>query len=504
MQKSQKWRRSATAMAATGGVLVAAGMAGLVPSGAVASSHREAPLISGLPQYDNTDTYAFVSPDHPRSVTLVANWIPFEEPAGGPNFYSFATDARYNLKIDNNGDSKADITYRWKFRDHYRTKNTFLYNTGPVTSLHDKNLNFYQTYTLTRVGANGRTKVLAKHVKVAPSNVGKASMPNYAKLHRQAIKRFGPRDGFRAATFAGQADDSFFLDLRVFDLLYGGDLSEVGDDSLAGFNVNTIALQVGKWNLARHGHAKKNPIIGVWSTTDRRGVNGKYHQISRLGMPLVNEVVIPTKDKDRFNASKPSKDGQFLNYVNKPELPQLIEAVYGVNAPKQPRDDLISVFLTGVKGLNQPKHVTPSEQLRLNMSIKPARHPKRLGVLAGDTAGYPNGRRLADDVVDISLKVVEGALRGRDTSVFQDGVNRNDKGFKHRFPYVALPTSGSKPAPHPHSAGITPFTGGNGTGGSNGSPSGVPVLPISAILLGLAALAGAGVSVIRRPKVTAA
>jgi len=499
MHKSRRWRRSATAMAATGGVLVAAGMAGLVPSGAIASSHREAPLISGLPQYDNTDTYAFVSPDKPRSVTLVGNWIPFEEPAGGPNFYSFATDARYNFKIDNDGDAKADITYRWTFRNHYRSKNTFLYNTGPVTSLNDKNLNYYQTYKLVRV-ANGHSKVLADHIKVAPSYVGKASMPNYAKLHNQAIKRFGPKDGFRAATWAGQADDSFFADLRVFDLLYGGDLSEVGDDSLAGFGVNTIALQIGKWNLAKNGNSKKNPIIGMWSTTDRRGVNGKYHQISRLGMPLVNEVVIPTKDKDRFNASRPRNDGQFLNYVTKPELPQLIEAIYGVNAPAQPRNDLVSVFLTGVKGLNQPKNVTPSEQLRLNMSIPPTKDPSRLGVLAGDNAGYPNGRRLADDVIDISLKVVEGALLGKDTSAFQDAVSRNDKAFKKSFPYVALPVSGSDRSPHPNGAGITPFTGGDSTGGSNGNPSGVPVLPISAILLGLAALAGAGVTVIRRPK----
>jgi Domain of unknown function (DUF4331) len=499
MRSSTRWRKSAFALTATGGLLVTGGLAGLAPSGAVASSHREAPLISGEPQYDNTDVYAFVSPDKPSRVTLIANWIPFEEPAGGPNFYPFATDARYNIKIDNDGDAKPDITFRWTFKNHYRSGNTFLYNTGTVTGLNDKDLNFYQTYKLERVRGNGNVKVLAKNLKVAPSNVGTASMPNYAKLRNAAVKKVG-MPGAAPLSFAGQAEDPFFLDLRVFDLLYGGDLSEVGDDTLAGFGVNSVALQIGKWGLANKQDAKKHPIIGIWSTTSRRGVDGSYHQVSRLGNPLVNEVVIAAKDKDRFNASLPSGDGQFLNYVTHPELPKLIEAIYNIQAPATPRNDLVQVFLTGVPGLNKPPHVTPSEELRLNMSIPPTQNPDRLGVIGGDTAGYPNGRRLTDDVVDIALQVVEGELTGNPNNLGDD-VDTNDVAFSSTFPYLALPTSGSEEVPHP--SGITPLPGGDGND-PGGSGSGVPVTPIAAIVLGLIALAGAGVSVIRRPKLKTA
>ena len=498
MRSPKRWRKSVTALTATGGILVSAGLAGLAPSGAVASSHREAPLISGQPQYDNTDVYAFVSPDKPSRVTLIANWIPFEEPAGGPNFYPFATDARYDINIDNDGDAKPDITFRWTFENHRRSGNTFLYNTGPVTSLDDPDLNFYQTYKLTRVRGNGDVKVLADNVKVAPSFVGNASMPNYAALRNAAVTEVG-EPGAAPLSFAGQAEDPFFLDLRVVDLLYGGDLSDVGDDTLAGFNVNTVALQIGKWGLAKDQDAKKNPIIGIWSTTSRRGVDGSYHQVSRLGNPLVNEVVIAAKDKDRFNASAPSGDSQFLNYVTNPELPKLIQAIYGIPAPQVPRDDLVQVFLTGVPGLNKPAGVTPSEQLRLNMSIAPSQNPNRLGVIGGDNAGYPNGRRLADDVIDISLQVVEGELTGNPNDL-GDGVDANDVGFGSTFPYVALPTSGSNTTPH--ASGLAPVPGGNGDG--PGSGSGAPVVPIAAIALGLIALAGAGVTVIRRPKVTTA
>ncbi|MDQ3273637.1 MAG: DUF4331 domain-containing protein, partial [Actinomycetota bacterium] len=205
-----------------------------------ASSHREAPLIANDPKADNTDVYAFVSPDSPDTTTLIANWIPFEEPDGGPNFYPFADDAHYNIKIDNNGDAVEDITYRWTFdTQDLRGTDTFLYNNGPVTSLDDENLLFRQTYTLEEI-RGGKSEVLAEGVPVAPSNVGLASMPDYAALRSEAIT---PLDGGEQ-TFAGQADDSFFLDLRVFDLLYGGDLSEVGVDTLAGYNVNTIAFQV--------------------------------------------------------------------------------------------------------------------------------------------------------------------------------------------------------------------------------------------------------------------
>ncbi len=358
-------RQGAIALACTGGLLAAVGFAGLGPLAATASSHREAPLISGTPQYDGTDLYAFRSPEKTDTVTLVANWLPFEEPAGGPNFYSFATDARYDIKIDNNADAKPDVTFRWTFKDHYVTKDTFLAATGPVTSLKDKNLNYYQTYKLQRFYKN-KKKTLIKSRRVAPSDIGSASMPAYNKLRSQAVTRVGKN----MKSFAGQAEDPFFLDLRVFDLLYGGDLSEAGDDTLAGFNVQSVALQVPqKWVAKRH-NPTANPVIGVWTTTSKKNATGKrYSQVSRLGNPLVNEVVIPLKLKDAFNGLKPTGDAAALKYVTNPELPKLIEAVYGIKAPATPRNDLVSVFLTGVKGLNMPKgKITPSEQLRLNMS----------------------------------------------------------------------------------------------------------------------------------------
>lgn len=437
--------RGGLALAGAGGLLVAIGLAGLGPMTADASSHREAPLIAGQPQYDNTDVYAFRSPERQSTVTLIANWIPFEEPAGGPNFYSFAKDGRYNIKIDNNGDAKPDIIFRWTFQDHYVSKNTFLYANGPVTSLNDKNLNFYQTYKLVKITKSGTT-VLVRNKRVVPTNVGKASMPDYASLRNAGVTKAGPNQSYRS--FAGQAEDPFFLDLRVFDLLYGGNFSEAGNDTLAGFNVNSVALQVPINALARGNNPTRNPVVGVWSTTDRRSVNGSYRQVSRLGSPLVNEVVIPVKDKDRFNASSPTGDARFLPYVLHPELPQLIKAVYKLPAPAEPRTDLVSVFLTGVKGLNQPAKVTPSEQLRLNLTTPVTADPNRLGVIGGDNQGYPNGRRLTDDVIDISLQVVEGELTGSPNDL-GDGVNSNDKAFGTTFPYLGLPASGSDAKPHP-------------------------------------------------------
>ncbi len=438
-------RHGAIALACTGGLLTAVGFAGLGPLAATASSHREAPLISGTPQYDGTDLYAFRSPEKKDTVTLIANWLPFEEPAGGPNFYSFATDARYDIKIDNNADAKPDVIFRWTFKDHYVTGDTFLAATGPVTSLTDKNLNYYQTYKLQRF-YKSKKKTLIKSRRVAPSDIGAASMPAYNKLRSQAVTRVGKN----MKSFAGQAEDPFFLDLRVFDLLYGGDLSEAGDDTLAGFNVQSVALQVPqKWVAKRHNPGK-NPVIGVWTTTSKMNANGKrYTQVSRLGNPLVNEVVIPLKLKDAFNGLKPTGDAAALKYVTNPELPKLIEAVYGIKAPATPRKDLVSVFLTGVKGLNMPKgKITPSEQLRLNMSTPVTATPNRLGVIGGDTQGFPNGRRLGDDVIDIALQVVEGELVGSANDL-GDGVDNNDVAFDNTFPYLALPASGSDADPHP-------------------------------------------------------
>ncbi|MFD3837870.1 DUF4331 domain-containing protein [Streptomyces sp. NPDC058642] len=422
------------------GGLTAATVAALEPGAASASSHREAPLISGDPQYDNTDVYAFVSPDKPDTTTLIANWIPFEDPAGGPNFFTFAEDAQYDLHIDNNGDAQGDLLFRYTFKTHVKNDKTFLYNTGPVESLDDPDLNVTQTYDIELIKLKNQREVaktkVADDVPVAPSNVGKASMPDYNKLRKEAIHELPGG----STTFAGQADDPFFLDLRVFDLLYGGNLSEVGRDTLKGYNVNSVALQVPTDMITE---SKDQPIVGIWSTTQRKNAQGYFAQVSRLGMPLVNEVVNPIKDKDKFNASAPSEDGQFLQNVTNPELPKLIEAIYKIDAPDEPRNELVDVFLKGVEGLNQPPHVQAAEELRLNTSIKPTHDPKRLGVLDGDNAGFPNGRRLSDDVLDAALQVVEGELLGAKNDL-GDAVDKNDKKFGKSFPYLANPTAGSR------------------------------------------------------------
>jgi hypothetical protein len=459
--------RHRTLVTAAAASLVAGIFAGLAPTASLASSHREAPLTSAEPQIDNTDVYAFVSPDKRKTVSLISNWIPFESPAGGPNFYPWAENVNYDINVDNDGDAKPDITYRWTFTNH-GNENTFLYNNGRVTSLKDPNLTFYQTYDLKEYRGGGRVKTLVNNGIAVPSNVGKGSMPGYnSKLFDAGVYSTG--DG---QDWVGQADDPFFLDLRVFDLLYGGNLSEVGDDTLAGFNVNSMALQVPKKDLALSGETKQHPLIGVWSTASRRSMvitknngnqdfQGSPVQVSRLGNPLVNEVVIPRGQKDAFNGSKPKNDSQWLKYVaNDPELPEVMHAVYPSLGPvpdsnsKQKgvqRDDLVQVFLTGVPGLNQPAHVTPSEELRLNMEIPPCPQSScskysRLGVIGGDLAGFPNGRRLTDDVLDASLQVVYGELIGNPNDL-GDGVDHNDVPFLKTFPYVGYPHAGSDSNP---------------------------------------------------------
>ena len=355
-------------------------------------------------------------------------------------------------------------------------------------------------------------------------------MPNYAELRAQGISSIENGTG---KTFTGQADDSFFLDLRVFDLLYGGNLSEAGHDSLSGYNVNTIALQVPASELALNGNVTNNPVIGVRSTTNERGVqlkgggsvrqSGKYAQVSRLGNPLVNELVVPLKYKDAFNAISPATDhlvGPVVAKVTDPIVPKLIESIYGIKAPATPRNDLVEIFLTGIAknaptldGSKAPiqadlnsqvlnkdvvaSKFVPSEELRLNMSVPVAATPNRLGVIGGDFQGFPNGRRLTDDVVDIALQAVEGAAQ---TGVIVaplaagDGVNANDVAFGATFPYVALPNENSvnnvKGAPN---SGAALPVGGVKT---PASPIGV-IAPISG-LVGLALLAGSVVARQRR------
>ncbi len=449
---------AAAATAALGASL----FAGLGSTPGVASSHREAPLTAADPQIDQTDLYAFVSPDAPDSVTFVSSWIPFEEPAGGPNFYLWGEKTNYDIKIDNDGDARADLTFRWNFKTHYRNGSTFLYNTSQVTSLDDTDLNIYQTYDLTRIRAGGRERLLLNNAPVVPSYVGDASMPDYEDLYEEGTTSFG---GGNAYSWVGQSDDAFFLDLRVFDLLYGGDLSELGDDTLEGFNVNTMALQVPSSQLT-----DDDDVIGIWNTASRksmrvehgdgtRSFSGDIVQDARLGKPLVNEVVVPVALKDYFNASRPKNDAQYLSAVQDPELPHLLNAVYKTDVPdsddKAPgiqRADLIQVFLTGVPGLNQPEDVTPAEMLRLNTAIPPCSSEcSRLGVIDGDLAGFPNGRRLDDDVIDVSLRVVLGVLLPDHQALADtigDGVDVNDVAFEEGFPYVAMPHSGSNPDPH--------------------------------------------------------
>ena len=442
-------------------------LAGLGPIAGNASSHREAPLTAADPQIDNTDVYAFTSPDRPNTVTLVSNWIPLEEPAGGPNFYMWAEHTNYDIKIDNDGGASADVTYRWKFTTHYRNPDSFIYNNGPVTSLGDPNLLQYQTYDLYRITGAG-TKTLLNDAPVVPSNVGKASMPHYNALFDAGVKSFGASSN-PSYSWVGQADDPFFLDLRVFDLLYGANFSEVGDDTLAGFNVNAFAIQVPKNQIK----GSSSSIVAVWSTASRPNMRinnadgsltykGTDVQVSRLGSPLVNEVVVPVGSKDYFNASNPKNDAAFLPKVNDPELAHLITAVYPSAFPKVPdsdpgtpgiqRADLVQVFLTGIPGINKPAGVKPAEFLRLNLATPLCSSTcSTLGVLGGDLAGFPNGRRLTDDVVDIELRAVEGVLlpvHAPAADTLGDGVNKNDVPFLMEFPYLGYPTAGSDPSPH--------------------------------------------------------
>jgi hypothetical protein len=451
----------------------------LFPLAAAASSHREAPQISKDPTVDNTDVYVFRSPDATDTVTLIANFVPFAAAQSGPNFWSFDDDALYEIHIDNNGDAKEDITYQFRFRTDYRSKNTFLYNTGQVTTLNDTDLNVRQFYTVTRIdGARrgGTPTVVGSEMQVAPWNVGPRSTPNYeANLGAAAVGTMSTGEG---KVFAGPRDDPFFVDLgSVFDLLalrpiqslhlIPNPANAAGVDGLKGYNVQTIALQV---PIARV-LGSNSSIIGVWSTSSRSRVAvrsassrpvqslSSFVQVSRLGMPLVNEVVMPLAFKDIFNGSEPAGDfplfnanADFRNRVLDPEVAKLIPVLYpGVTVPPAPRNDLVSVFLTGLEGVNKPAGVVPSEQIRINLSTPVTAAPNRLGAIAGDAGGFPNGRRLTDDAVDVALRVVAGVLvPGFDkapNNALTDGVDANDRPFLTRFPYVATPHSGYESMP---------------------------------------------------------
>jgi hypothetical protein len=452
-------------------------VAGPRPTDGVASSHREAPVISEDPTADNTDVYAFVSPDRPDSVTIVANYIPLEEPAGGPNFAKFGDDVLYELNVDSDGDAAEDVTYQFRFRTHVRNPNTFLYNTGPITSLTDEDWNVRQTYSVTRVVDGKHAEVLGENLPTPPVNIGPRSTPNYAALAGAAVVDLP--GGIKA--FAGQRDDPFFVDLgSVFDLAGLRPFNpfhiiplaaEPGRDGVGGYNTHSIAIQVPIAQLATFDH----PTIGVYASASRQRVtivrgdgaregNGAWVQVSRLANPLVNEVVIPLGLKDRWNASDPSSDSQFVNEFTEPEVTMLENLLYPVldDAPETGRGDLVAVLLTGVPGLNFTGS-TQADLIRLNTSIAPTAPVgagNRLGALGGDLSGFPNGRRLEDDVTDIELRafacgyglvvgpIVEsfgfcgGNANRTPNNLLGDGVDANDKSFLPAFPYLATPFQG--------------------------------------------------------------
>jgi len=467
-----------------------------------ASSHREAPLIVADPLADNTDTYAFRSTENGRSgfVTLIANWIPFQEPSGGPHFYKFDDTVLYEIYVDNTGDGVEDVTYQFRFKTRFTNPDSILGMAAPnqavagtggieplITSLDDPDYNEPQTYSVTRIDRHtGRQGVaIASGLVTPPNNIGERTTPNYeTALGQPAV--YPLSNGGRV--FAGQRDEGFYIDVGgVFDTLKLKSIGATGGvDSTAGFNVSTIAIEVPIQELTRSGAVPSSPtasdaVIGVWSATSRQKISvlssdsfdagdedpltlGPFQQVSRLGSPLVNELVIPLKLKDKFNRSTPANDSQFAQFVTNPQLAQLLSAVFGITVPATPRNDLVAIFATGipVNAVTGPTFTTflsdgrPHEMLRLNVAIPPSSSPSRLGLLGGDVAGFPNGRRVFDDVVDISLRAVAGgtpftpATNIAPNNTLGDGVANNDVPFLTRFPYLGTPQSGNSTAGSPH------------------------------------------------------
>jgi hypothetical protein len=399
-------------------------------------------------------------------VTLIANYIPLQDPYGGPNYFTMDPNALYEIHVDNNGDAVEDVTFQWRFTTERRNPGTFLYNTGPVTTIDDPDLNVRQFYSLTRVDGPRRTgtpRLLSGRLPVPPPNIGPRSTPNYGAL-AGGVQQVPPT-GMRV--FAGQRDEGFYVDLGIFDLLGVG--SGTVEDSTAGFNVSTLAIQVPMGLLSRSGSRPSGPndpsaVIGVWATASRPAMatrsagqisySGDLVQVSRLGNPLVNEAVIDLARKDAFNALEPTGDAAALDRVTDPEVPKLLSLLFGVRTPPAPRQDLVTIFLTGIPGLNQPPSVRPSEMLRLNMGIPAVAVGSsgydRLGVLKGDVGGFPNGRRVGDDVLDIVIQAAAGAspltpaFDRSPNNALGDGVDGNDVPYLRGFPYLAIPRAGNR------------------------------------------------------------
>jgi Domain of unknown function (DUF4331) len=461
-------RRSKALGAASAAALVAGSLA---VSGVFGSSHREAPNILKDPTADNTDVYAYTAQDAPGSLTVVANWIPLADPAGGPNFFPLDEDARYYIKVDNTGDGYEDVAYRYDFETRFRNPNSFLYAVPPVNSINDRNLNLFQTYDVYKEEYNKDRKLVSNRrivddAPVVPDNVGPKTMPNFSQI--EAGGTVPLRGGGK--TFVGPADDAFFVDLgTIFDGInldkpgrpnIGLGNQGGGKDDVAGYNTKSFVLQVPESEVTRNGKQvaganAKNAVIGVWSTTERKRVSVHGHrasrewvQVSRLGNPLINEVVIPIGKKDKFNATSPANDAKnFGKFALNPEPARLLNALFNLGVKETNRTDIVQALLTGVPGLTQiGKNPAAADTLKLNLGVPPAANPNRFGVLAGDTAGFPNGRRLIDDVVDIELRVIAGALLPADQGGKQiplgDGVDQNDKPLRSAFPYVPLANDG--------------------------------------------------------------
>lgn len=452
------------------------------------SSHREAPEISKDPVADGTDTYAFVSPDNPDTVTLIANFIPLQKPDGGPNFYEFGDDVLYEIHVANTGKAKPDVTYQFRFHTQVRNPKTFLYNTGQITDIGDATWNRPQFYTVTRV-KGGKKKVLGKGLACPPVNVGVRSTPDYATLGSQATHDLG---GGRKV-FAGQRADAFHVDLgSVFDLGALRPFNEAhlismpamdGRNAVQSYNVHTIAIQVPITDVARGGRRPTDPmsagaVIGVWATASRRKGrvydtklgkyvdNGPWVQVSRLGNPLFNEVIVPMAEKDRWNAAGPDNDVRYEKYVNKPELAGLLPVLYpgvfpNLAAYTKARADLHAILLTGipsgvVPGFQNFTGPIPSDMLRLNVAIPPSESPNSLGLVGGDPAGFPNGRRIEDDVVTIELRAVAGLTLplvdpsftpDGAASAVEDGTTDTNAPLLDGFPFLGLPGGGYQTVP---------------------------------------------------------
>ena len=455
------------------------------------SSHREAPEIAKDPAADSTDVYAFASPDQRGTVTLIANYVPLQEPAGGPNFYEFGDDVRYEIHIDNNGDGEPDVTYRFQFQTQLRNPDTFLYNTGPILSLDSPNWNRRQFYTVTRV-AGGVSQPMGSGLACPPCNIGPLSTPRYATLAASAVHSLP--GGVRV--FAGQRAEGFYVDLgSIFDLANLRPFQQLhnqfgmnvftgpapGVNAANHLNVHSIAIQVPTSDLVRggaSGEADPRSVIGVWTTASRQRVrlwdadngenldSGPFRQVSRLGNPLINEVVIALGDKDRWNTLPPAGDKQFAHYYAHPELAGLLPVLYPGVFPNlaalvksgQTRADLEAILLTGipagiVPGFQNSTGPLQADMLRLNTAIKPAANPNILGVIGGDLAGFPNGRRVFDDVVTIELRAIAGLTVPLVDKTFTpdkaagqvtDGLGPSSVSapYLSQFPYLGVPYSG--------------------------------------------------------------